>query len=779
MDRSSSVTSSGVSRLETDRLHKTSTMKAAKPTKVQKAKQAAFAHQRAKVEPQFSLNTKSINVLKKRESDVLKNLSSIEKQLKSLNEKIIHSAPTGLDPAIADEFIELKARFDALTEEHREIVSNKENLSTQPPADLKSRLLRGRVQKFLKPAEPTEVSTISKRLSSTIEALDGVVNAKNSQRRTVLSSYWVGHMQQTLDPKDVKKTAKRLMDMSYTFLSTLIKKSGGEGLQKALDARNDDIYQLISQELTNCSVAAVPRKMTYFLKIAEECLKKGDPRTAESILRSLKRYTLHSYTIREDNAVFNLPKQYYSLLQAISNAMEPYHTKELEQIYHAESQINADRREAEKATQAKESTRVKEEAAWKESLGQIENQFRIFDIFFTRFAQSTPKERSANANSDLEGCEGALAIIERMIGRLEEQCRDKATPRSRLYALWASQDALNQARVNLSHVEEGRPVVPYQGSRSLDKTEALSQFESLDRSLEKLASLKPLSSRFDRYADECANKIQAMEQLLSTSFPKGSAAAKELGIRLTKAVWEVDKQIITRDLYLVKQAVEEGRTPDIEQVRARLKRLSIEKDTDTHGSKELIYFKNQVYNDLRARLTESLVQDRAKLFDTSNLRFVLGRTPKDAAADLTGKIAALFGNVRAGSADASVLEEHVKKNISDAIIQGVRAVGSEKEKAKRMQHFVDVAQKCFEEGNFFAADAILNAVLGDELFNEFKKAPNDSLHLPKNSSYWKPTNNARSLMDKITKQKGFLAHQKTTVSAPPRSHRRRPPPLRL
>src|SRR5690606_25068022 len=99
-------------------------------------------------------------------------LSALEKQLKPMQEKLLHSTPTMLDPAIKEEFADLKGQFDDLLMEHRDIDRAKKHLSTQAPTDFKTKLLRGRVQKFLKPSKPSEVEDITTKLSSTITTLD-------------------------------------------------------------------------------------------------------------------------------------------------------------------------------------------------------------------------------------------------------------------------------------------------------------------------------------------------------------------------------------------------------------------------------------------------------------------------------------------------------------------------------------------------------------------------------------------------------------------------------
>lgn len=808
MDRSSSAASPEVSQLRTSRFStrmepgklkradKTSTVTPAKPTKAQRAEQAAFkeqqAHQLARVGRQVSLNTKSITALKTREADVLKKLSSIEKQLRPIREKIIQSAPTMLDPAIEEEFLTLEAKFKKLLKEHKEILRDKELLSTQKPTDFKSKLLRGRIQKFLK--NSSEVDAITAKLDPTIKTLGAIVRATGSTRTKVLSSYWVAHMGQKINYDDVENTARRLMAASYKFVKPLIEEIGKKGVEEALKARDNNIFELISGELAECKKKDEPKKdepkiVNYFLKIAEECLDKGDPRTAQSILHALRRYYYTSDSSITDKEIAKrmsmLPKKFFNLENQVFKAMGALQHKEMELRKEITAKAHAS---LEKAGSDRET--------WDSNVKHIKT---MLDLFLIQINSNPTPDLLATYKDDI------LPRLEEYLAVLTELCRDPATPRWQLKQLIELKDALGQAYANIHNVEQELPISIEPTFTRADRHDIEQLFESLDKSLASLAKLNRPEEvdRFSAKMDKCNAKLDEIDGLLRT-LPERSKDARELGARYEMTVWTRNNELVKFQLQLARTAFKGG---DVTQARSmlahvdnnlRLFHREIKRFVDEkgvyRGETDVDKFKNKIFQDLLVERTELANQiagpdapkastDRVKahptLFDTTAMSMVFDKEPKAAADLLTLRVAAFFRDIdltkyRDGLLDGTAvsvseddlaayrkgfgLTRQIEATISSAVANQVLAGSSPKEKAKRMQYFMQVAQECYDNGNFFAAHAIATALMGDTIKNSFKDKQGNiaekSTLFSKASPYLQPARDAKELLGKITMADG-------------------------
>lgn len=793
------------------RADKTSTVQAAKPktTKEQRAKETAFKeqqeHQLARAGRQVSLNTKSIKALKTRESDVLKKLSALEQQLRPIREKIIHSAPTMLDPAIEEKFIVLEAKFKKLLEEHEEILSDKALLSTQKPTDLKSKRLRGRIQKFLK--HSSEVDTITAKLDSTIKNLGALVRAKGSTRTNALSSYWVAHMSQVINYEDVENTARRLIAASYKFVKPLMEEIGKKGVQEALKARDTDIFSLISGELDDCKEKDQPKIVNYFLKIAEECLDKGDPRTAQSILRALRRY--YYDTGSSDSSITDkeiakrmsiLPKKYFTLENQAFRAEGALRGKEREKTEVMDKIESAQRQAFEEEVSAGEE-------AWGTNVEEIKN---TLGGFYEQIREATQSHRP-----DIQQQQKLLSALlsayktqifpelEQRLAVLSELCQDKDTPRSQLKQLMELKDAVGQAYANIHNVEQGAPISIRPTFTGADRHDIELLFKSVDKSLESLVKLnRPQENeRFSAKMEKCNAKLKEIGGLLN-ALPKGSKAAKELGARYEMAVWTRNNELVKFQLQLAHAALEGKNVPEaramLNHVDVNLRHLHgeikhfVDAEGVYRGKTAVDQFKNRVFQDLlveKGELERQIAglagpdapqKDRVKahstLFDTRAMSLVFDKQPKAAADLLTLRTAAFFRDIDLTKyrdnlldhSDVTVSEEdmaayrkgfeltkQIEATISSAVKTQVLAGGSPKENAKRMQYFMQVAQECFNNGNFFAAHAIATALMGDAIKDSFKNKqgdiPEKSTLFSKRSPYWQPAQDARSLLDQISK----------------------------
>lgn len=519
-------------------------------------------------EARAMLNQKSVKVLNQRRAELAEKLRQLNNQLNPIHKRIMNCHPTVISPF--DLFI-----FEKLSKDFKEILQEGDVLLREKSPDLK-----------------VKDTPAKRKLEATIRALDSLVAAAKSPvlSRKELSSYWIYHMQHEIDYDHPKETAKHFMDASYKFLKKIIHQQTALAytIPEAVKARDQDIKTLIfDATASDASKRQKLKKIKFFMAVAETCLKKDDPHTAQAILAALPSNS------PENLKAYGQKDQYVSLMPILTRLRE----QAAEQIAPLEQQektkIESNKRhiQQEKMKWSDDMKIIgKKIAHLSQALGPLKAHEHL----------STHEQTSVLDHAKLESLS-----VQYMLDKLSATCdQDKDDTGLYLFKqrmLKTAQKALDKATVS---VPAPMQELPAEEAKILHKVESL--FKEFDKTLFTLHAInqteKPVGA-FDGCHQACRQQLSAIAAQLRV-LPPDSLALKKLEMRHEMGEWLVAREEITQHLQAIKEQPQDLRNNrlNLERVNALLAHLVKTKDIDRYDSifpdSQLKEFKNEIYNSL-------------------------------------------------------------------------------------------------------------------------------------------------------------------------------------